>query len=197
MDSKKLLETLQMSLAQRGAEPPVGLIPQPQGANPTADLERSAAWGNPAAQHKLGMTYLAGLKEIPRNPAKAIEWLRKAADQGHIAAALQLGWAYWKGANIPNDMNQATMWLRLAAEGGEPTAQHTLGEIYFSGRDVPQDYAEAAKWYALSAAQGDGESNYKLGIMYRDGLGVPQDSERSNQYLEAYVDSENMSSDDL
>jgi len=49
------------------------------------DLERAAELGDADSQYSMGAMYLTGTN-VPRNPAKGTEWLKKAADQDYPAA---------------------------------------------------------------------------------------------------------------
>lgn len=84
--------------------------------------------------------------------AEAVEWCRKAADQGDAASQLNLGKMHANGQGIPQDDAEAVKWYRRAAEQGQAEAQALLGEMYYRGQGVPQNYVEAHKWYNLSAA---------------------------------------------
>jgi hypothetical protein len=46
---------------------------------------------------------------------EASKWFRKAADQGHASAQLNLGALYINGQGVQQDFVQAHMWLSLAA----------------------------------------------------------------------------------
>lgn len=56
----------------------------------TEELGALAQAGNSEAQFTLAGCFEIG-KDVPRNLSKAVEWYRKAAQQGHVAARLALG----------------------------------------------------------------------------------------------------------
>ena len=71
---------------------------------------RAAEMGYVDAQYAYGMAYLELLKEImPRAAAKAegVKWLRKAADQGHEKAQLELAKCYATGEGVKKDEAEA------------------------------------------------------------------------------------------
>ena len=105
----------------------------------------------------------------------AVEWYRKAAEQGHAEAQLYLGYSYGNGQAVKQDQEEAAKWYRKAAEQGDAGAQINLGFCYENGQGVRQDPAEAAKWYRKAAEQGDEEAQYNMGVCYGNGLGVRQD----------------------
>ena len=101
--------------------------------------------------------------------------LRRAAEQSHAAAQVNLGVLYADGRGVPQDYGEAVRWWRLAADQGHADAQANLGTMYAFGRGVPQDYGVAARWYRLAAEQGLANAQFNLGVLYADGRGVPQD----------------------
>ena len=60
---------------------------------------------------------------VPKNDTEAIKWFRRAADQGHASAQLNLGLAYVKGEGIPRNEVEAYFWLNLAAAQGSENAK--------------------------------------------------------------------------
>lgn len=53
-----------------------------------------------------------------RDPVKAVEYLRKAVDQGRNSAMSELSKFYFFGAGVPKDWNEAERWAREAAYRG-------------------------------------------------------------------------------
>ena len=66
------------------------------------------------AQVNLGLMYRNG-QGVPQDYAEAVQWYRKAAEQGDATAQLSLGLMYGMGQGVPRDLTQAHMWLNLAA----------------------------------------------------------------------------------
>jgi len=91
---------------------------------------------------------------VPQDAVKAVNWYRKAAEQGLAGAQCVLGVSYGSGRGCDQDEVEAARWLRKAAEQGYMQAEMLLGNSYAQGRGVPQDYVEAYKWFNLSFAQG-------------------------------------------
>lgn len=73
----------------------------------------SAQLGDADAQNRVGQIYQMGIGGDP-DPAEAAKWFRKAADQGHRAAALNLAAAYETGAGVPRDEDQARAYYAIA-----------------------------------------------------------------------------------
>ena len=112
---------------------------------------------------------------MPQDYAQSVHWWRKAAEQGHVDAQSNLGWAYLNGRGVPQDDAQAVHWYRKAAEQGHANAQFALGKAYEYGKGVPQEYSEAVRWYREAAEQSDANAQMYLGAAYFSGHGVPQD----------------------
>jgi TPR repeat protein len=92
---------------------------------------------------------------VPRHYEEAFKWFRKAAEQGHSIAQVDLGLMYLRGEGITKNPDEAVKWFRLSAEQGNDIAQSHLGLCYFEGVGVSKDNEEAYVWLALAAAQGD------------------------------------------
>lgn len=103
-----------------------------------------------------------------------VNGIKKAAEQGDIAAQIELGYMYWSGNGVPQDQSEAEKWLRMAAEQGDAETQFNLGSMYDEGIGVKQDYNEALKWYLKAAEQGHEEAQFNLEQIYSNGEGVQQ-----------------------
>ena len=119
------------------------------------ELITRAEQGDADAQAELGSYYF--VEGGPRNYAKAAEWYRRAAEQGHAPAQFNLGVMYKKGEGVPRDYAEAAKWYRKAAEQGRVSAQGSLGGNYALEKGVPQDYVQAHKWMNLAASGVSGE----------------------------------------
>ena len=101
-------------------------------------------------QFQLGEDYQLG-RGVPKNGREALEWYRKAADQGHPTAQVRLAMHYIEGKKVKRNPAEALRLFRLAAAQGHPKAQFELGIAYRDGRGVPQDPVQAEAWLMLSA----------------------------------------------
>ena len=135
-------------------------------------IRQKAAQGDAEAQWLTGRFYDLGLYGHEKNAAEALQWYRKAAEQGNASAQLDLGICYSKGKGLEKDFAVAVKWFRKSAEQGNPTAQSNLARHYAIGEGVEGNMLEAAKWLHESAAQGYAEAQSALGIFYFNGLGV-------------------------
>lgn len=128
-----------------------------------ARLQKEAGAGNAEAQFNLGRIYLRGegstgvafVRDVPRDIAKAVEWLQKAAMQGNVNAQCDLGMVFKFGLGVKEDAQRAFMWLQKAAAQGNDVAQYNLGLMYADGTGVKRNLPRASAWLALAAAQGN------------------------------------------
>ena len=117
------------------------------------------------------------------NWAEAVNWHRKAAEQGDAGAQAMLGGAYAHGLGVQKNAAEAAKWslkaadqYRGRAEQGDADCQSNLAGCYASAGDHP----EAVKWYWRAAEQDVAIAQQMLGQYYEEGNGVPEDD------IEAY-----------
>lgn len=165
--------------------------------------------GHVKSQYFIGRFYYYGLG-VPKNMSLGLEWLRKAAEQGHESAmgevllhstsdtekvkfACKLAAKYpeeSKGAQHPfREVNplgstvnysEAIKWIRMVAEKGNAECQFILGCYYVNGYGVDKDNATGMMWFRKAAEQGHVSSYFHLGRGCFLGVGLPKD------YIEAY-----------
>src|ERR1043166_6200072 len=70
---------------------------------------------------------------VPKDPAQALAWFRKAADQMYPPAQFNMGMLYAQGSGVARDLEQAVAWFRQAAEAGLPQAQDALRQVAGTG----------------------------------------------------------------
>ena len=58
-----------------------------------------------------------------------MEWYRRAAEQGHAGAQLNLGIMYKIGEGVPEDLAEAAKWLQKAADQGKEKAKKPLEQV--------------------------------------------------------------------
>ncbi len=139
-----------------------------------AILPRAEA-GEPAAQYAIGEHFQKGLG-VERDPAQAMTWYRKAADQAHAGAQYAVGTLYEKGDGVRQDFIKAAAWYELAANMGDhPGAEFALGRLFYRGRGVANDPSETVKWTGRAAAKGHPAAQYLMGQIYETGWGVDPD----------------------
>jgi len=143
--------------------------------------------GNPSGALIIALRYDTGERpmvseqchsKVPRrDPTKAIEWYRLAAETGDGWAQTNMAKLYESDPAVLN-MEEAVRWYLAAADDWAPAAGN-LARLYLTGTGVPQDYAEAAKWYAKAVKIDGHTGRYELGLLYEQGLGVTEDRDRA------------------
>ena len=141
--------------------------------------EYTAAWqrlsplaekGDARAQFDIAFMQAYGWG-VPRNPAEAIVWYRKAADQGLQVAQHFLGIAYVNGEGVRQDDAEAARWFARAAVQGFSQAQYMLGLMTIDGRGVQKDVVQG---YALLVMAGQGGVRSAARLIQRLALTEPQ-----------------------
>jgi TPR repeat protein/DNA-binding response OmpR family regulator len=142
----------------------------------------------------------------PENYAEALNWYRRAAEQGHVEAQFSVGLCYALGKGVSQDhaeararywnasdqdLTEAVKWFRTAAEQGHAEAQFNLGLHYAFGRGVVKDHAEAFKWYRKAADQGHTKAQFSVGLCYAVGSGVSQDYAEAVRWFRKAADKGN------
>ena len=95
--------------------------------------------GDSRSQYTLGNIYKTPIAErlepldIPYNPKKAIQWIKKSAKQGDRGGILALGLCYFTGAGVGQDYVMADKYLQRAKSMGSKEAiEMTRGSGYAS-----------------------------------------------------------------
>lgn len=93
---------------------------------------------------------------VKKNPKKAIFWLKKAADMGHIQANYDYALVLCKGMDGTAINRKAALpYLRLASENGHVKAQSLLGYMLMTGDGIDIDEEEGFNWITLAANNND------------------------------------------
>jgi TPR repeat protein len=140
-------------------------------------LTTEAVKGNQYAQTALGSFH-----ELLEDHGEAMQWFRKAAEQGDADAQSLLGTYYEGGDFVPQDYGQAAQWYRKAAIQGNANGQYNFGDLYAQGHGVPQDMGQAVRWFRKAATQGHVGAQGRLASAYFTGVGVPQDYSQAIQW---------------
>ena len=115
----------------------------------------------------------AGIDAIVRRDfTSALTIIKPLAEQGNVAAQINLGNLYMKGWGVEQNYHLAQHWYLKAAEQGERMAQTKLGILYYYGLGIDKDLAEAARWFQKAAESGETSAQTILGSLYASGDGV-------------------------
>jgi len=131
-------------------------------------------YNNLGCMNNLGLHYRNGFG-FEQNYAKAIEWYRKAAEQGDATAQSNLGGMYEHGQGVKRDYSSALKWYSQSASQGNALAQCKLAFLFDTGCGIDKHHVMSLMWYRKAADQGDAGAQYALGVKYASGEGVRQD----------------------
>ena len=101
-------------------------------------------------------------KSSSGDDSESVRWYRRAAEQGHASAQLNLGTQYVLGEGVPRDIEEGEKWYMRAADQGLADAQIALGLLYESISEVPDNYVFAHFWLRLSVQQGNDSAREEL-----------------------------------
>ena len=156
--------------------------------------QAAAKQGHPQAAYRTAVCCEMGPEEgggTRRDYAKAVQWYRRAAALGDVAAMYKLGMVLSKGLLAqPRNVAEAVTWLKRAAERAStenPHALHELGTLYEPSNTDPAvrgkiiaDEAYARELFTQSATLGYKFSQFRLGQAYEYGhLGLAIDNRAS------------------
>lgn len=118
-----------------------------------------------ASQLVIGTIYdnVAGYNNVPKQPDVAIDWYRRAAENGSLDAQRLYGQRLRDRGHYPEAMS----WLRKAAEKGDRPAQNDLGTMYYNGQGVAASRTDAIAWWLKAYRQGSTtarDSLRKIGV---------------------------------
>lgn len=151
------------------------------------DARLRATRGEAAAQYQLATIYLNGAG-VPRAPAEAMSWLRKAAEQGLPKAQFLMGTMLAKDAAGAADPVEAAIWFGKAADQGHAGAQYWLGLMLLGANGVPRDVAQARVWLRRSAVQGLAAGQAMIGMELLENSDTQADSDEGVGWLHKAVE---------
>ncbi|MDF1644305.1 MAG: tetratricopeptide repeat protein [Pseudomonadales bacterium] len=97
-------------------------------AKTRAWIAKSAAQGNPGAEHTMGELYDFGLG-VDVNKERAFNWYKKAANQRVAGAQINVGIMYFDGIGVPEDKTLGYTWVKVAVHRAGDMAENILNEM--------------------------------------------------------------------
>ncbi|MCB1225299.1 MAG: SEL1-like repeat protein [Verrucomicrobiales bacterium] len=151
-------------------------------------LQKGSEAGDGNATFALYQLYGAGVDgpagTILKDDKKALEFLKKAADQGNSEAMRTLGTRYFtgdQGAGTPlveKNPEKALDMFNKAAEKGNSAANLLLSAIYLQGQDdIKRDVKKGLDFLAKAASGNNAAALFQLGTFSESGLGDPDTKE--------------------
>jgi uncharacterized protein len=120
-----------------------------------AELQKKAEDGDVAAQYSVGAAYFSGSPGVQKDYKQALDWLTRAAQEGHADAQFKLGSMYYNGYGVTEDRAETMKWYRKAADQGHVMAQANVAYLYRAGWGVEKDFVQAYFWYTNAMNGGD------------------------------------------
>lgn len=119
----------------------------------------------PQEMYEYAQKLLQPSAEMPESDfAGALEWTRKAAEQGWLQAQLDMAGLYYAGGRgVQKDFKEAYYWFEQAAKQGNSSAEVFLGVMLYAGEGVQKDVQKAMEHWRIAAAHGVAEAQYRLG----------------------------------
>lgn len=154
--------------------------------------QSAAKLGHPASAYRTAVCCELGADAgggTRKDPLKAVQWYKRAAALGDVAAMYKMGMVLLKGLlGQQRNEGEAVIWLKRAAERADaenPHALHELGLLYEgapvggNGR-LNRDEGEALRLFEQAARLGYRFSQFRLGQAFEYGmLGCPIDARKS------------------
>lgn len=109
----------------------------------TQQMQQKADAGDAASQLWIGLSYLRGDNNLPKDNDKAFDWIQRAADQDHPRAQEVLGILYYTGEAGRQDDNAAIDYLTWASSKDQADATYWLSRAFREGRAVGRDQRQA------------------------------------------------------
>ncbi|MDP2357384.1 MAG: SEL1-like repeat protein [Beijerinckiaceae bacterium] len=116
-------------------------------------FRKAAELGDLDAAYGLAVLYREGTG-VPRDKAESVKWLKRAADERHIAAMVEYAIVLFNGDGAEKSEAGAAKLFAKAAQANSPIAQNRLARLYAAGRGVKVNAVEAMKWHILARANG-------------------------------------------
>jgi|GEM_PF-472321 len=119
---------------------------------------KAAEAGHVESQYQVGFRYRRGLG-VAADPARAMDWFKRAAAAGNGYAKEDLGELYETGEFGPRDAARAFQYTLEAAQSGQVVfAHYRLARMYEDGRGTPADPVQALRWMKEAARLGNADA---------------------------------------
>lgn len=145
------------------------------------EVAGKAASGDAKALYDLAMLHDMGYDSIPVDSARSTALYRLSAERGYAPAQNYLGFRYFNGEGVEENVDSALYWLAKAAGNGDAKAANNLGYLLANSDKVSRDYARALHWLTKAAEANLPTGMSQLADLYRQGLGCDPDTARAEE----------------
>jgi len=118
-----------------------------------------------------------------KNPADALKWFEKAADQGDMQAQMYCAAAYRFGVGVRKNEDKARRYDIAAAKKGNSLAQASLAEHFLESRHS-QNKKLGLIWVKRAAEQKEPAAQYLLARVYANGKLEPKDNIKAKELFD-------------
>ena len=87
----------------------------------------------PEASNNMGVIYYKGGHDVVQNLTKAVDYYRKAADQGCAFGQHNLAYMYYNGTGVNKSFVEARKFYKMSADQNYANAQFMLGKMMMKG----------------------------------------------------------------
>lgn len=141
------------------------------------------------AGHGPSQVLLAEILDMAEQNEEAVQYFRRAADQGLADGYFGLGGMLATGEGVPRDLAAARQWITRAAEAGHKHAAHVIAIAYMQGglgiAESERQSPEALRWLERAATLDSVVAIDRLAIAFRQGqMGLAADANKAEE-LEA------------
>ena len=107
---------------------------------------------------------------------------QKTANQNYDKAQSNLGFIYYEGKYVAQDINKAIYYYTLAANQKDSTAQLNLGIIYYKNMPVQQFVNKGIYYLTEASCNRCKSAHFYVGFLYHEGKYVDQDINKAIHY---------------
>ncbi|QDQ39295.1 sel1 repeat family protein [Legionella geestiana] len=118
---------------------------------------------------------------LDKNPEKAFQWFKKAAETGVVSAQMYCAAALLFGYGTRKNEDAARRYYIDAARAGNPLAQYTLADHFLDSR-APSNRKLGLIWLEKSLKSNFSKSQYLYGTLLEEGKLVAKDAEMAKTY---------------
>jgi len=132
-----------------------------------------ASGGDTGVAAAIGKRYLLGIDGFKQNYARALQYLRIAANNDHAGALSLLGYMFCLGLNVEQNLDVAYAYFVSAAAQDDALAHNGLGYIYYTGSGIQKKNLKLAfEHFNKSAFGGSADGMFNLASVYLSGSGA-------------------------
>lgn len=127
------------------------------------------------SSYYLGLATLRGECGLEKDPGRAAEWIRRAAEGGVLDATRDYARLLDSGTGLQQDRTEALAWYERAAERGDGYSLWRVGRAFAQGEGRPVDPERAVGYFERAIDRGNGEALVSMAVMHATGAGVARD----------------------